>query len=128
MFLGLRTTVYKASDLAASKEWFARVLECEPNFDEPFYVGFTVGGFELGLVPMEDGDDRAMSYWGVPDASAAVAELVAAGAAIHSEVTEVGEGIRVAAVRAPGGQVVGVVENPNFVFRDVDTRLTGPGR
>lgn len=128
MFLGLRTTVYKTVDLAASKEWFARVLQIEPNFDQPFYVGFTVGGFELGLVPSDDGGNEATSYWGVRDAEAAVAELLAAGAEPHSEVADVGDGIRVAAVRAPGGQVVGVVENPNFAVSDVDAPLGGPGR
>lgn len=128
MFLGLRTTVYRASDLTASREWFAHILGCRPNFDEPFYVGFSVGGFELGLVPSDDGSNEALSYWGVRDADLAVAELLAAGAEPHAQVTEVGEGIRVACVRSPGGQVVGVVENPNFILGEVDVPLTGPGR
>ncbi len=128
MFLGLRTIVYRATDFTAAKEWFAGVLKQEPSFDEPYYVGFTVGGYELGLVPSDDGGNEAMTYWGVRDAGAAVAELLAAGAEPHSEVTDVGDGIRVAAVRAPGGQVVGLVENPNFVLGDVESAQAGPGR
>ena len=51
MFLGLRTVVYKVSDLGRAKAWYTKVLGIEPYFDEPFYVGFNVGGYELGLDP-----------------------------------------------------------------------------
>lgn len=51
MFRGLRTAIYPAPDLASAKRWYAQVLEQAPYFDEPFYVDFTVGGFELGLLP-----------------------------------------------------------------------------
>ena len=51
MLLGLRTAIYPVQDLAAAKAWYARVIGHAPYFDQPFYVGFDVGGFELGLVP-----------------------------------------------------------------------------
>ena len=51
MIRGLRTAIYHVTDLAIAKAWYAAVLEREPYFDQPFYVGFNVGGFELGLVP-----------------------------------------------------------------------------
>ena len=51
MLLGLRTAIYPVTDLAAAKAWYSKVLDAEPYFDEPFYVGFSVGGFELGLIP-----------------------------------------------------------------------------
>lgn len=51
MLLGLRTVVYPVKDLAAAKEWYTKVLSQKPYFDQPFYAGFRVGGFELGLVP-----------------------------------------------------------------------------
>jgi len=49
--LGLRTAIYHVSDLARAKEWYGRAFGVEPNFDESFYVGFNVGGYELGLDP-----------------------------------------------------------------------------
>lgn len=70
MIQGLRTAIYPAPDLAAAKAWYSRVLGREPYFDEPYYVGYSVGGFELGLIP--DGTPGASGvivYWGVPDAS-----------------------------------------------------------
>lgn len=114
MFLGLRTTIYPAPDLAAAKAWFTGVLGQEPYFDEPFYVGFEVGGFELGLLPDADPADGVLTYWGVPDAEAAYAALVAAGASEHGPVTEVGDGIKTGTVREPGGSIVGIIENPHF--------------
>jgi Glyoxalase/Bleomycin resistance protein/Dioxygenase superfamily len=51
MFLGLRTVVYQAQDLGKATEWYGKVLGSQPYFDQPFYAGFNVGGYELGLVP-----------------------------------------------------------------------------
>jgi predicted enzyme related to lactoylglutathione lyase len=113
-FLGLRTVIYPAADLAAATTWFAGVLGVEPYFDEPFYVGFDLGGYELGLVPTPDGGGATVTYWGVADADAAVQRLLAAGATPGDAVTEVGGGIRVATVVEPGGSTLGVIENPNF--------------
>ena len=114
MLLGLRTTIYPAPDLVAATRWWAGVLGTEPYFDEPFYVGFSVGGYELGLDPNASSADGGVAYWGVADCAAAHAALLEAGATAHSDVREVGEGIRVATVRDAAGSVVGIIENPHF--------------
>jgi catechol 2,3-dioxygenase-like lactoylglutathione lyase family enzyme len=129
MFLGLRTVIYPAPDLDASKAWFTALLGQEPYFDEPFYVGYEVGGYELGLNPNADVADGGVTYWGVPDADAAMSRLLAAGATEHSAVTEVGEGIRVGEVREAGGSVLGIIENPHFNLGAAPTASdSGPGR
>ncbi len=118
MFLGLRTVIYRAGDLGAAKEWYSGVLGVEPHFDEPFYVGFDVGGFELGLLPEEPGADAGgsgvVAYWGVQDADEALERLLRLGATGHGDVQDVGEGIRVATVLDPSCNVFGVIENPHF--------------
>lgn len=115
MFLGLRSVIYPAPDLAASKAWFSRVLDQQPYFDEPFYVGYEVGGYEWGLDPNADPAAGAVSYWGVRDAGAAWQQLLAAGATAHSDgVQHVGNGIRMATVREPTGNLLGIIENPHF--------------
>lgn len=117
-FLGLRTAKYTARDLAAAKTWYADVLGLAPYFDEPFYVGFNVGGFELGITP--DGDaslerpEAGVAYWGVTDANGAYARLISLGAMAFEPIQDVGEGIRIGAVRDPFGNVLGVIENPHF--------------
>ncbi len=128
MFLGLRTVIYPAPDLAASRAWFSRVLGVEPYFDQPFYVGFSVAGYELALDPAGDPDVGPVTYWGVADAAAALADLLEAGATAHGEVQDVGDGIRVATVLEPGGSVLGVIENPHFELRDATGGVEGPGR
>ena len=115
MILGLRTVIYPTNDLAAAKHWYAQVLELQPYFDEPFYVGFNVGGFELGLIPDgQPGITGPQPLWGVPDASSAYARLIELGATSLEPVTEVGGGIKVAAVTDPFGNRFGVIENPHF--------------
>src|SRR5262249_36323924 len=120
MIQGLRTAIYPSPDLARGKEWYRQVLGRDPYFDEPFYVGFSVGGFELGLIP--DGEPDAVGvevFWGVPDAEAELARLSALGAAVHEALKDVGGGIKVASVRDPFGNVFGIIENPHFKHDDV---------
>ena len=115
MILGLRTVIYPTPDLAAGKAWYRDVLGVEPYFDEPFYVGFSVGGFELGLVPDGvPGAAGARASWAVADAASAAARLAAFGAEIVEPVTDVGGGIKVAAVLDPFGNRFGLIENPQF--------------
>lgn len=120
MILGLRTALYPAPDIAAAKDWYGKVLGKNPYFDEPFYVGFEVGGFELGLVPDEIPDvDGARPLWGVDDCASELDRLLKLGATELEPVTEVGGGIKVAAVRDPFGNRFGIIENPHFKRADV---------
>lgn len=115
MILGLRTAIYPVNDLAAAKAWYQEVLGQAPYFDEPFYVGFNVGGFELGLIP--DGTPGVAGpqpLWGVEDASRAFARLVEMGATPLDAVADVGGGIKVGAVVDPFGNRFGIIENPHF--------------
>jgi predicted enzyme related to lactoylglutathione lyase len=118
MLQGLRSAIYHAPDLAAAKAWYSRALGIEPYFDEPFYVGFNVGGFELGLNPdpgeQLKGLGGAVAYWGVADAEAAFERLVSLGAKPISPVTDVGGDIKVGVVEDPFGNALGVIENPHF--------------
>lgn len=115
MILGLRTAIYPVDDLAAAKQWYAQLLGLSPYFDEPFYVGFSVGGFELGLVPDgEAGVAGPQPLWGVADASQVFARLVELGASPLDAVTDVGGGIKVGAVTDPFGNRFGIIENPHF--------------
>ncbi len=113
---GLRTAIYAVDDLPRAKEWYSKALGVQPYFDQPFYVGFNIGGFELGLDPnaKNRGAGGSVAFWGVDNADAAVAQIVAAGATVASPVTEVGEGIKVATVLDPFGNQIGIIENPLF--------------
>jgi predicted enzyme related to lactoylglutathione lyase len=118
-FLGLRTAKYRAPDIAKAKAWYTEVLGIAPYFDEPFYVGFNVGGFELGLDPdlsgSGEGEGGVTVYWGVENVDAALARLLSFDARLHQKVQDVGDDIRVASVLDPFGNVFGIIENPHFV-------------
>src|SRR3982751_527799 len=120
MIQGLRTVIYHVGDLSEAKTWYTRLLEQEPYFDQPFYVGYSVGGFELGLVPDgKSGPGGSVAYWGVADAAGAVKRMEDLGAKIREPLTDVGEGIRVATVVDPFGNSFGLIENPNFSIENV---------
>ncbi len=118
MFLGLRTVAYVVEDLDKAKQWYTQVLGFEPYFDEPFYVGFNVGGFELGLHPAEEdapiGAGGTLVYWGVQDIGAVMRRLEELGAPVHSDIQDVGDGILVASVVDPFGNLLGIIQNPHF--------------
>ena len=118
MFLGLRTAIYHVSDIEKGTGWYSKILGIEPYFDQPFYVGFNVGGYELGLQPDEAATgqraDGAVAYWGVEDAETVFKNLIAAGAIVHEAIQDVGEGIKVGTVKDPFGNVFGIIENPHF--------------
>lgn len=111
---GLRTVIYPSPDIGAAKAWWSELLGVEPYFDQPFYVGFDVAGYELGLLPDGDPADGALTYWGVADVAAAVAVAVAAGSTVHVAPSDVGEGIITASVRTPTGAILGLIYNPHF--------------
>ena len=117
-FTALMTAVYPAPDLAQAKAWYSVAFGVEPYFDEPFYVGFEVAGYELGLVPVEalhqPGNRGVVAYWGVADADAAFTRLTKLGATALDPVKDVGGGIRVGLVADPFGNVIGLIQNPNF--------------
>jgi predicted enzyme related to lactoylglutathione lyase len=117
MLLGLRTVGYHVDDLAAAKDWYMKLLGFPPYFDQPFYVGFNVGGYELGLNPdlsKVSPGGKTIVYWGVKNAATALTRLLELGAKAHSDIEDVGEGIRVASVLDPWGNIFGVIENPHF--------------
>jgi lactoylglutathione lyase len=118
-FLGLRTTIYKVADLPKARDWYSRVLRIEPYFNEPFYVGFNVAGYELGLQPDANfsaaGKTEGIStYWGVADVARTYDSLLELGATPHETPREVGGGIVVATVKDPWGNLFGIIYNPHF--------------
>lgn len=117
MLQGLRTVIYKVDDLAAAKEFYTAVLGFGPYFDEPFYVGFSVGGYELGLDP--DATDvvrgnSGLAYWGVTNIEEVFEKIKTAGGSEESGIQDVGGGIKVASLKDPSGNVFGIIENPHF--------------
>ena len=117
MIQGLRTVIYHVDNLERAKEWYTEVIGFPPYFDEPFYVGFNVGGFELGLDPDMSGvakGNNEIAYWGVENIENEFKKITEIGAEEISGIRDVGEGIKIASVRDPFGNVFAIIENPHF--------------
>ena len=117
--LGLRTIVYVVKDLKAAKEWYTEVFDTKPYFDFPFYVGYNIGGYELGLIPIEKEKlvvgNNATTYWAVNNIKKAFKQFVEAGATVVEEPHSVGEKLEVASVRDPWQNIIGLIYNPHFI-------------
>ncbi len=115
---GLRTTIYQVNDMNAARQWYTRAFNTEPYFNEPFYVGYNIGGFELGLQPDSiDPDTKTrsvISYWGVDDIQETYDFLLSIGAQENEKPTNVGGEIVTATVIDPWGNVLGIIYNPEF--------------
>lgn len=119
MFQGLRSLILPVADLAAAKTWYADVLGVAPYFDEPFYVGFDVAGYELGLHPAGAAPDvpghaGGTAYLGCADVAVSLARLVDRGAHVGHPPQDVGGGIVTATVVDPFGNKLGLIANPHF--------------
>jgi lactoylglutathione lyase len=120
--LGLRTTIYKVGDIEKAKVWYSKAFETEPYFDEPFYVGFNIGGYELGLQPERnpttDKIESVVSYWGVEKIQEAYARLIELGATENEKPENVGGEIMTATIKDPFGNILGLIYNPHFNLKD----------
>lgn len=113
MLKKLRTVIYHVNDITAAKEWYNNTCGIKPYFDEPFYVGYEISGFELGLDPnmneIKDGN-HTTAYWAVDNVEASVKKFTDAGAEIVEKPTNVGGEIIVATVRDPFGNNIGLIQ------------------
>ena len=115
--LGLRTLIYDVADITAAKEWYAKALNVQPYFDTPFYVGFSIAGYEFGLHANNPGErlsEHIVGYWGVTEIQEMFDHLIQCGATEIGKVRDVGEGILVAELRDPFGNTIGLIHNPHF--------------
>lgn len=122
--LGLRTTIYKVEDIEKAKLWYSQVFQSKPYFDEIFYVGFNIAGYELGLQPEEDVTKEksggVMTYWGVNNIQEEYDRFIKLGAIAHEKPENVGGEIMVASVKDPWGNCIGLIYNPEFKLSEIE--------
>jgi len=117
---GLRTAIYRVGDINKAKVWYAKAFKTEPYFDEPFYVGFNIEGYELGLQPEErptiEKIESVTALWGVDDIKEEYAYLLTIGATEYEKPMNVGGELMVASVKDPWGNILGLIYNPEFTL------------
>ncbi|REJ76453.1 MAG: VOC family protein [Acidobacteria bacterium] len=116
-FIGLATSAYFVPDLEKGKAWYAKAFCVEPYFDEPFYVGFDINGYELGIQPADENrqtGNSTIAYWAVKDIHEMYKRFIELGATEHEKPMDVGGGVVVAAVKDPWDNLIGLIFNPEF--------------
>jgi predicted enzyme related to lactoylglutathione lyase len=111
---GIKTIIYPVKDIAQAKKLYSEFLGVEPYVDEPYYVGFKVGGQEIGLDPHghSQGLTGPVGYRDVDDIKKSLQSLLTAGGQVQQEVKDVGGGRLIASVKDADGNVIGLIQSP----------------
>jgi predicted enzyme related to lactoylglutathione lyase len=110
---GMKTIIYPVKDVAKAKKLFSTLLGGEPAVDGPYYVGFKVGGQDIGLLPNghAQGMSAPLGYFHVDDIRKTLEALVSEGAQIQQQVKDVGAGRLVASVKDADGNAIGLIQS-----------------
>ncbi|MDQ6850764.1 MAG: glyoxalase [Actinomycetota bacterium] len=106
MSVTIRSLVIPVSDLDAAKAVYTALFGA-PHTDQPYYVGYNVGGFEVGLNP-GDMVGGPLAFADVEDLDATRATLLAAGATERSAPREVAVEARVCVLADADGNPIGL--------------------
>jgi predicted enzyme related to lactoylglutathione lyase len=110
---GVKTIIYPVKDLARARTLYGTLVGVEPYMDEAYYVGFHVGGQDIGLDP--HGHNKGMTgpvgYWHVEDITKSLKALLDAGAEAQQEVRDAGGGKLIASVKDADGNVIGLIQS-----------------
>ena len=108
---GVKTIIYPVSDIAQAKALYRTLLGVEPYADAPYYVGFKVGGQDIGLDP--NGHKAGVTaYHHVDDIRKTLQALLDAGAQLQQDVKDVGGGTLIATVKDANGNIIGLRQMP----------------
>lgn len=102
----IQSWVVAVSDLDAAKAVYTALLG-EPHTDQPYYVGYNVDGFEVGLNPA-GGDAGSVTYTDVDDLDGMRQALLAAGATERSAPQQVAPESRICLLADPDGNPIGL--------------------
>ena len=111
MYQGLRSLVYKVSDIEKAKNWYSRVFNTKPYLDMAVVVLFSIGDSILALSQSKGAtiksDDSVIAYWEVDDIDSEYKRLLELGATVHTEIDTVLNTKR-ATVIDPFGNIFGI--------------------
>jgi predicted enzyme related to lactoylglutathione lyase len=109
---GIKTIIYPVRDLAKATTLYSELLGVQPDFEGPYYVGFSVGDQHVGLDPNghSTGMTGPLCFWHVDDVHGRVKALLDAGAEVRQDVKDVGGGKLIASVKDADGNVIGLLQ------------------
>ena len=110
----VKVIVYPVQDLARAKTLYGTFLGLAPYADSSYYVGFKVGGIDIGLDPNAHGRGITgpVAYVQVDDIQQRLQALLEAGAQSLQAVTDTGNGRLIASVKDSDGNIIGLLQDP----------------
>lgn len=110
MSSAINSTVIPVSDIGKAKAHYQALFGVEPHTDTPYYVGFNVGGHEVGLNPQghKSGQTAPTPFVDVDDIEERFTALVDSGAEAVQKPTNVGGGTQIATLKDADGNIVGL--------------------
>jgi predicted enzyme related to lactoylglutathione lyase len=109
MAQNIKLIVYPVKDLEAAKTLYGKFLGVEAYADGAYYVGYKLDDLEVGLDP---NGQAVIGYIDVDDIKAYMQTLLDAGATMHQDIKDVGEGLLIAQVKDADGNVLGLRQSP----------------
>ena len=118
MLRSIKSIVYPSSNIEADVAFWTKVLGIEPYFNEHYYVGFKVDGYELGLDQnaIPEGISQPVTYWGIADIEEEVSRLVGLGMTLHEPIQELSSGVKIGKLKDASGYMFGVVSGQKDSF------------
>jgi len=111
---GIVSVVYFVRDLETAVAWYRENLGAEILYTSPHYTSMMAGAVQIGLHPSdykpEDKTGSVIVHWKTADIAVMVKRLVAAGATLNHDITDVGGGIKIAVVSDPEGNPIGLTQ------------------
>ncbi|GAB4145789.1 MAG: VOC family protein [Patescibacteria group bacterium] len=101
----LNILVYPAHNIEAAKAFYNIYLGVGPYVDSPYYVGYRLGDFEIGLDP--NAVTGPIAYIDVEDIKSEIEALTAVGGEVIQDPQDVGNGLLIAKIKEVNGNVVG---------------------
>jgi len=124
---GIATVNIWSEDVQKAKEWYLKVLGCEPYFerngedDKLAYIEFRIGDSEteLGIMdknfaPITNVKGGAIIYWHVDDLDKTIGNFVSENAILIQKPVERGNNFTTAILEDPFGNIIGLMYNPHY--------------
>ncbi len=106
---GISSVIYPVKDIGQAKTLFSNLLGSEPYVDSEYYVGFKIGGKDVGLDP--NGHRAGMTvYYHVDDIKKSLQMLLDDGAELLQEIKDIGGGGLNASVKDADGNIIGLIQ------------------
>jgi predicted enzyme related to lactoylglutathione lyase len=113
MLQAVHSVLFFVRDVQEAAQWYADLLQDVPEYPDPNFALFRVGGVELCFHPADakmcSGAAGQVAYWRVADLGVALATVQARGATLYRGPLDIEDGLTICQIKDPFGNLLGLV-------------------